>query len=198
MNFLAHSHLSGDNPNVLFGNFVADDIKGKKFETYPQDIKTGILLHRQIDSFTDSHPLVKSSTALVRHDFRKFSGVAVDIFYDHFLAANWSNYSTEELSSFVRMVYLNLSKKYYLLPPKHKRILPFMLARNWLVGYANTKDLNRVFQGMDRRTNYISGMDRAVEVLLQNYDELKSHFESFYPELQKFASNKLSELTRVE
>jgi len=198
MNFLAHSHLSGNNRDVLFGNFVADSIKGRKFEDYPEDIKTGILLHRQIDSFTDSHTSVKSSTALVRNDFRKFSGVAVDIFYDHFLAANWSSYSNDDLSSFVRMVYLTLSKKYYLLPPKHKRILPFMLAQNWLVGYANTNDLNRVFQGMDRRTNYISGMDKAVEVMLRNYAELKEHFESFYPELQKFAGNKLLELTKVQ
>jgi acyl carrier protein phosphodiesterase len=198
MNFLAHSHLSGNNRNVLFGNFVADGIKGGKFENYPEDIKTGILLHRQIDSFTDSHPLVKSSTALVRQDFGKFSGVAVDIFYDHFLAANWTKYSDEELSSFVRMVYLTLLKRYSLLPPKHKRILPFMLAKNWLVGYANTNDLNRIFQGMDRRTNYISGMGKAVEVLLQNYNELKGHFETFYPELQKFAENKLIELTKVK
>ena len=194
MNFLAHSHLSGENRDILFGNFIADSVKGKAMNNFPNNIKKGILLHRKIDSFTDKHEIVKTSIRLLRPNYGKFSGVVVDIYYDHFLAANFTDYSQTNLKSFAKHVYLILANNFGLLPARTKRMLPFLIAQNWLVGYSKFDGLERVFAGMDRRTNNISGMKDAVVQLKINYEELGLHFKEFYPQLQSFAKEQLQEL----
>jgi len=108
MNFLAHIYLSGNNKNVTLGNFIADSIKGKKYQNFPKDIQTGILLHRAIDSYTDAHPVFKQSTKRLHKKYSHFSGVIVDIFYDHFLAKNWNDYSEIPLDTYTYNFYENL------------------------------------------------------------------------------------------
>src|SRR5690606_29576564 len=102
MNFLAHIYLSGNDDLIRIGNFMADGIKGKDYEEYPEKLKTGILLHRFIDTYTDAHPIVRESTKRLHSKYHHYSGVAVDMFYDHFLAKNWSRYSDEPLDEFVQ------------------------------------------------------------------------------------------------
>jgi len=101
MNFLAHIYLSGNNEMVTIGNFIADGIRGKKYSIYPKDIQTGILLHRQIDTFTDAHKTVRESTKRLHKNYGHYSGVIVDILYDHFLAKNWNHYSKTPLADYV-------------------------------------------------------------------------------------------------
>jgi acyl carrier protein phosphodiesterase len=187
MNFLAHTHLSPDNDDIIFGNFIADSVKGKTYLKYRKDIVTGILLHRSIDVYTDRHSIVKNSKSIVRKHFGKYSGIVVDIYYDHFLARNWSLYHDDELSAFSTKVYLILAKRLILLPTRVRRMLPFLIAQNWLSGYANMTDLQRVFNGMDRRTNYVSGMDKAIGVLEDNYELLYADFRDFYKELESYS-----------
>ena len=195
MNFLAHAHLSFGIDDVIFGNFVADSIKGKSYEKFRDDIRYGILLHREIDSFTDNHDLFKHSRDTVRPHFGKFSGIVMDIYYDHFLARNWSQYSDTELSAFSTRVYLILARRFGLLPPRIKRLLPFLIGQNWLSGYANITDLGRVFRGMDRRTGHISGMDYAIEVLKENHEILFQDFKEFYPQLEKYSTEVFEKIT---
>jgi len=194
MNFLAHTHLSPDNDDIIFGNFIADAVKGKSYLKYRNDIILGILLHRRIDVFTDRHPIVKNSKSIIREHFGKYSGIVVDIYYDHFLARNWEHYHYDELSKFSTKVYFILAQRFLLLPTRVRRMLPFLIAQNWLSGYANLNDLQRVFNGMDRRTNYISGMGKAVEVLEENYELLYSDFKDFYRELEFYSKEVLLEL----
>jgi len=194
MNFLAHAHLSQENEDVIFGNFVADSIKGRSYLKFRNDIIVGILLHRDIDSYTDRHEIVKNSKATVREYFGRYSGIVVDIYYDHFLARNWEYYHNDELTRYSTKVYLILAKRFLLLPARVKRILPFLIGQNWLSGYANLKDLKRVFNGMDRRTGYVSGMDKAVDVLEKNYDSLYLDFKEFYGELEEYAQQRILEI----
>ena len=194
MNFLAHSHLSGDNDDLLFGNFIADAVKGKGHNGFPEAIQNGILIHRKIDSFTDTHPIFRQSLQRIREHFGKFAGIVVDIYYDHFLAHNWHRYSDLQLPDYADHVYRILEERYELLPSRTRRMLPYLTAQNWLVGYANFNGLNAVFQGMDRRTGLRSGMSKAVPVLLENYDDLKSDFFTFYPLLEEFAAKEIAAL----
>ncbi|MCB2207712.1 MAG: DUF479 domain-containing protein [Bacteroidetes bacterium] len=196
MNFLAHAHLSGSNKDILLGNFIADAVKGKKFLDFRQDIQTGILLHRQIDTYTDSHALFKQSVSRVRKDFGRYSAIVMDIFYDHFLARNWKHYHEDELAVFAAHVYGILGRNVLILPSRTKRLLPFLVSQNWLTSYAQFDGLKQVFSGMDRRTGGISGMDKAVDVIRQNYDDLYADFKDFYPELIDFSKSKLDDLTR--
>ncbi len=187
MNFLAHAYLSGDNPEILFGNFVADSIKGKMIQKYNGNFLKGVELHRAIDTYTDEHPEVRKSVERLQPTFRKFAPVVSDIYYDHFLAANWNEYCTADLTQFSQSVYKILLQHYSLLPPRSKRILPWMMAQNWLVGYANLKDLQRVFNGMSRRTKFDSGMDKAVVFLQTHYADFETDFRKFFPQLKVYA-----------
>ncbi len=189
MNFLAHAHLSGKNNDLMVGNFIADAVKGNASLKYSGDILKGITLHRQIDTFTDAHRLHRQSRNLIREDFGKFSGIVVDIYYDHFLAGNWHVYSEEPLGNFTSWVYKELSKRWMIVPGHTKRILPFMISQNWLLNYANFKGLENVFNGMDRRTHYISGMQNAVGVLKKNYQPLQDDFTAFYAELIQYVDS---------
>jgi len=186
MNFLAHLYLSGNDDEIALGNFIADAVKGKAILNYDENIKKGILLHREIDSFTDNHNVFKKSRIHLNNKYGRYSGVIVDIFYDHFLAANWKNYSKTELKEFTSNAYKITLKHFNILPKKTKRILPFMIAQNWLAGYANLKDLKRVFYGMDRRTDFKSGMKDAVDDLIMNYNDFDEDFKAFFPDVIGF------------
>lgn len=194
MNFLAHAHLSGNNDEVLFGNFIADSVKGNGFLKFTEEVQIGIKLHRSIDSYTDSHEIFKRSLGRIRKDFGKFSGIVVDIYYDHFLAKNWPEYDNTDLEVFASHVYKVLQRRFMILPHRTKRLLPFLVTQNWLVGYGKFIDLKLVFYGMDRRTRFKSGMTKAVDVLEQNYEELKKDFQQFYPELTAYSEKKLIDL----
>jgi len=187
MNFLAHAYLSGNNEEILFGNFVADAVKGNSWQKFSPDIQTGIKLHRLIDVYTDRHPVFRRSLGRIRENFGKYSGIVVDIYYDHFLAKNWKDYSNTELAGYADHVYRVLQTNFDLLPERTKRMLPYLVSQNWLVGYASFKDLSRVFYGMDNRTGLKSGMINSVDVLRENYDDLKTDFLEFFPDLVSFA-----------
>lgn len=191
MNFLAHAHLSGANKDVLLGNFIADAVKGNKFLDFRQDIQTGIILHRQIDTYTDSHALFKQSMSRVRKSFGRYSGIVMDIFYDHFLARNWKDYHEDELAVFASYVYKILTRNVMILPNRTKRLLPFLVSQNWLTSYAEFEGLKQVFYGMNRRTGRISGMDKAVDVLMEHNDGLYVDFKEFYPQLIDFSEESL-------
>jgi len=185
MNFLAHAHLSGNNEELLTGNIMADAVKGNGWKHFTPDVRTGILLHRQIDDFTDKHPLVRQTKRLIKDDFGLYSGVVTDIYFDHFLASGWENYSDSSLANFSQHVYNILSNHFVLLPPRIQYILPFMISQNWLNAYASSQKLKSIFYNMDRRTGFRSGMKTAVTVLEKNYAPLQNNFKDFYPQLEK-------------
>ncbi len=194
MNLLAHAHLSGNNQNILLGNFIADAVKGNKKLNYKKEIQAGILLHLKIDAFTDSHDVVRQSIDRVKPEFGRFSGIVMDIYYDHFLARNWSLYDDRELQVFAAYVYGILTRNIFILPPRTKRLLPFLISQNWLTAYAGFNGLQQVFYGMDRKTGRISGMNKAVEVLKKNYEDLHKDFSTFYPELVTYSKMQLEEI----
>lgn len=184
LNFLAHALLSGDNQLVLTGNMVADHVKGQMLDSLPEAMREGLQLHRMIDSFTDSHPLVKETAQTLTADFGKYAPVVLDIYFDHFLAIGWDRHGRGDLTAFAQWVYRTLLTNYGYLPPRSRRIVPWMVAQNWLAGYANLRDLQRVFNGMNRRASFVSGMDKAVDVLLEHYIMVGNAFEQFWPDLR--------------
>lgn len=188
MNYLAHMYLSFGDPALMIGNFMADAIKGNRFERYRDGLKKGILLHREIDTYTDSHPVAGSSRERLWPVFHKFSGVIVDVFYDHFLARNWGDYSSEPLSAFTRRNYRILMRHYIILPPRSKRILLFMMQSDWLSAYAEMDGLHQSLVGLSRRTKHASGMENATVYLERHYDSFRDDFRLFFSELKNHAS----------
>jgi acyl carrier protein phosphodiesterase len=194
MNFLAHIHLSGDNEWIKIGNFMADGVRGKQYENFPMDIQKGILLHRAIDTFTDAHPVFRQSTKKLHSRYHHYAGVIVDMYYDHFLAKNWSAYSEETLESYSDRFYQSLLDNPEVLTTKTQHLLPYMIQHNWLVNYQSINDLERILSQMDQRTKNQSLMRFATEELVANYEEFESDFTLFYKEVQLFSKNKLNEL----
>jgi len=198
LNFLAHLYLSNQNTNVMIGNFIADGIVGNKFGHYPTEIKQGILLHREIDTFTDAHEIVRKSKRRLHARYRHYKGVIIDIFYDHYLAKNWSLFSDIPLDTYVQSVYTILQDNFDILPKKTQHLLPYMIEHDWLCNYQYQKGIQEVLNGMNRRTKGISQMNLAIEDL-QNLDaEFEKDFMLFFEELRIFSDQKIKQIRETQ
>lgn len=196
MNYLAHAHLSFNQPQLLVGNMISDFIKGKKQFDYPPGILKGIQLHRAIDNFTDMHPVTQELKAYFRPAYRLYSGAFADIVYDHFLALDTTQFSSDEsLRQFAAGTYATLEQYYPLTPFYFQQLFPYMKEHDWLYNYRFTWGIERSFKGLVRRAVYLEESHTAYTIFLSNYDAMRSCYEAFYPLLKKYAAHHLPELT---
>ena len=191
MNFLAHIYLSGENDLIKIGNFMADGIRGKQFEHFPDDVQKGIILHRFIDTYTDSHDVFRKSTKRLHEKYHHYAGVIVDIVYDHFLAKNWTKYSDEKLEVFINRFYNSLYDNYSMLTEKTQDLMPYMIERNWLLSYRTVEGIHQILTQMDRRSKNISRMQYASEELKQYYTDFEEEFTIFFEDIQHQSKQKL-------
>lgn len=190
MNFLAHLYLSGSSENILVGNFIGDFVKGKSFDTYPPQVQQGIKLHREIDSFTDTHPRISQARKRLWANFRHYSGVVIDLFNDHFLATSWSKFSEIPLTEFAAKSYRILQTNIEQLPPGAQHMLPYMIEGNWLVNYGTISGIDRALTGLSKRTQFDSNMENASRDLELDYDFYGEIFNEFFPDLMSFVSGR--------
>jgi len=194
MNFLAHIYLSGDDELIRIGNFMADGIRGHDYLQYHPNIQKGVVLHRAIDTFTDAHPIFRKSKHRLHDKYGHYSGVIIDIFYDHFLAKNWSIYSNDSLEDVARVFYDSLQVNYAVLTERTKGIMPYMIARNWLVSYATLDGLAMILFQMDHRTKNRVDMHLSINELKEFYHEFEEEFTAFFEELRAHCQQKLAAL----
>ena len=194
MNFLAHIYLSGENTELMLGNFLGDFVKGNKYKLFNPEIQKGILLHRHIDTFTDANVIVRKSKRRLHERYRHYDGIIIDIFYDHFLAKNWHHYSAIPLDIYAQGFYNLMHTNLDILPEKARNLLPYMEQYNWLYNYQFMEGMESVLQGMNRRTKMISKMDLAIEDLQVHYTEFENDFRAFFKELINFTVEKLKTL----
>lgn len=188
MNFLAHAFLAGPAPADLLGGMLGDFVKGPLPAGLPSSIAEGVELHRRIDSFADAHPAFRQSRARVSPVRRRYSGIMIDLFYDHFLARRWADYSTQPLKEFAAGTYALLAAHPELLPPRLTEMFPFMRADDWLSSY---RSVRRVGEALDRmaekrltRPNALAGSAAELEA---RYGEFEQDFLWFFPDAQAFA-----------
>ena len=194
MNFLAHIYLSGNNDLLKIGNFMADSIRGHHYLDYPDEIRKGILLHRYIDTFTDANPIYRKSKHRLHEKYGHYSGVIMDIVYDHYLAKNWNNYSNEKLEDYADKFYELLQTNHDILTEKTKGMMPYMIARNWLVSYASLAGLEMILFQMDHRTKNRVNMQEAIVEVQEFYTEFEKEFTLFFEELRNHCEEKLKEI----
>ena len=194
MNYLAHIYLSDEDDFIKIGNFMADAIKGNKYEQYPTGIQIGIKLHRFIDSFTDSHLLYRKSKHRLHENFGHYSGVIMDIVYDHFLAKNWQLFSNIELEKYADNFYNLLQSNYDILAPKTQNQLPYMIKTNWLVCYQSLEGLELILFQMDYRTKNRVNMPAAMHEVKEFYLEIEQEFLAFFTDLQQQSKFELDKL----
>ncbi|MBK0403039.1 acyl carrier protein phosphodiesterase [Adhaeribacter sp. BT258] len=192
MNYLAHVFLSGPDTELMIGNFIADAVRGKQILQFSEGIRQGILLHREIDAFTDVNDVVAATKNRLRPEYGKYAPVIADMFYDHFLAANFEAFSPQPLSTFTAEKYSVLQQHWHILPERVKQFLPHMMQHNWLLSYAELKGINQALTGLSRRTTFHSGMETAALELEKNYELYAQEFRLFFPELIAFSQNRIA------
>ncbi len=183
MNYLAHLYLSGDSPGVLIGNFIGDHVKGRRFTRYHGDYQTGILLHRHIDAFTDSHPVFKESAKNFKEGYGRYAGVVTDVIYDHFLAAYWDHYSNVTLTEFVKNTHRIFIRNYFRLPSAVKQFLPFLIKSRRLESYKNISGIERALRIISSNSSLPAETDFAIQNLQRYYHTLHDQFSVFMPDI---------------
>lgn len=183
MNHLAHCFLSFEDEDILVGNFIGDFVKGKDWENYPPGIQKGVLLHRTIDSFTDSHEMTDRSVARIRPHAGRYAPPFVDILYDHLLAINWEKYSSESFNSFAESTYSRLEKRADDMPKALRARLPKMLAGKFLHGYTNREGLDWVLGKFSLRLAGNFDATALSNCFFQEIDHFSADFNAFFPDL---------------
>ena len=193
MNYLAHAYLAGTNDRFQVGNLIADFVKGSAAKSYGGQIAAGIVFHRKVDGYADSHDLTVASRKLFAPERRRIAGVVMDICYDHFLARNWQQYADMELAEFVGRLYDLLQSHLDLLPDRFREVFPRMREQNWLTSYRSLKGVELALTRMSRRLSGDIHLNDAMADINANYSALEGNFTAFFPDLIEFARNYLQD-----
>lgn len=169
----------------MIGGLLGDFVKGS-IDAYPAEIHAGILLHRAIDRYTDVHAMVRASCALVSTRRRRFAGIMVDVFFDHFLARHWHRYTDMSLPVFTRATYRQLLARSAEFPPRLQCVLPYMAAHDWLASYHDVQAIDAAINGISRRFRRANPLLGGAQEMLDNYAPLQENFLRFFPELMQF------------
>jgi acyl carrier protein phosphodiesterase len=183
MNFLAHIYLSGVDSEIKIGNFIADDIKGSNYKKYPDKIALGIIIHRAIDTFADQHSIYSMSKTRLTEKYGHYSGIVVDIFFDHFLALHWNKFSNQNFKAYCRNFYMNLALHTSILTRRSRFIMPYIIIRDWLGSYTEIDNIASVLARMSRRTSLPPESQFAKKILLENYENFQKEFFEFMPQI---------------
>ena len=193
MNYLAHAYLSFNKPEILAGNMISDFVKGRKKYDYPPKIQHGIMLHREIDNFTDTHFATKKAKEIFRPAYRLYAGSFIDVVYDHFLALDDNEFTDESLKAFTVNTYYLLDQYADHFPEKFSMMYPYMKAHDWLYNYRYRQGIEKSLGGVVRRAKYLTESDTAYVLFTDHYDSLKQLYQLFFPELKSMALNFLKQ-----
>jgi len=192
MNYLAHAYLSFNQPAILVGNMISDFVKGRKKFDYPPGIQQGIALHREIDNFTDTHPVTREAKEVFRPAYRLYAGAFTDVVYDHFLAVDKNEFTPETLLQFSVDTYDQLEPFMGELPEKFQQLFPHMKQHNWLYNYQYNYAIERSFAGLVRRSAYLTESETAFLLFEKHYQLLQDCYSRFFPDLKNFVIAQLA------
>jgi acyl carrier protein phosphodiesterase len=187
MNYLAHLYLSEPNEDAWLGSLLGDFVKGPLDDRYGTDVTRAIALHRKIDSYTDAHPLVLASKARISPPRRRYAGIMIDMFYDHFLAKYWHEFHDAPLTEFTGAVYAMLGRQHGVLPPRLQVMAPRMAQSDWLASYADIASIHSALDRMSQRMRRENRLSGSADELEANYAELEADFRAFLPQVRQFS-----------
>lgn len=189
MNFLAHAYLSFDMPSTLVGNMTADFVHGRQQKAFAPAIQKGIRIHHAIDTFTDMHEVTIRARNRLKRACGRYSGVFLDVIYDHFLANDDHFFSDQSLADFAQKTYHTLDRFENILPENFRHVFFYMKQQNWLYGYRSKEGVNHAFKGIYRRAKFLWESEAAFQAFEFHYGELKKDYAEFMPELVEFVKN---------
>lgn len=187
MNYLFHLYLSDWTVEGLLGSLMGDFVKGRLDDTWPLAIRRGIELHRRIDSFAQGNAVIRRSLNRINPRYRHYRSILVDVFYDHFLAGNWSRYADLPLTRFTQRVYQALETHYRMLPPGLQAVAPRMIEHRWLESYRDPATIEIVLQRLSSRLSRPNPLAQGIAELHLNHLELEADFAAFVPQVVAFS-----------
>src|SRR5579883_592599 len=192
MNFLAHLYLSDDTPAAMAGNLLADFVKGPDVARLPADVQAGVRHHRRVDAFTDRHPLVQGSITRIGREWGWFSGIIIDVYYDHILAANWDRYSPLPLRAFADHAHRAVLTLADVLPAEARGYAFRLIESDRLVSYARLAGVEEALHRLsDRIAERIPTravrLEGAVPDLRAVHPRLEDDFHEFFPQIAAFS-----------
>lgn len=192
MNFLGHCFLCQRHPHLIAGNLAGDSYKGQltNFENLPKHILDGVKLHRFIDDYTDtSESIIAVAHLFQKNSIQKITFIASDILLDHYLAKNWTNYSSQFYAQFIKVIYLNVEKDLNLLSNDFKFLYSKMVEYDWLSIYPQEAGIRKVLHQYSSRVQFDNDLDKCMDIYLANKTEIDSHFKTFLADIIKAAAN---------
>lgn len=187
MNYLAHLFLAGESAESLLGNLAGDFVKGPLHERFTPAIRQGIVEHRKIDAFTDTHPSVAKFRHVIAADHGHYSRVIADVFFDHFLAARWKHWSVEALPEFLARVFTLLDPQQQAMPERLQRVYPRMRDGQWFLSYAGIDGIWTALFYLSRRFKREPRLEFATHLLIDSRRKLLRHFNDFFPDVIEYS-----------
>ena len=189
MNYLAHLYLADNDTESVIGSLMGDFVKGRLDPARPPALRHAIMQHRRIDSFTDAHALVRRSKRRIGPEFRRYAGILIDVFYDHFLATEWQSYAEVPLEEFAEGVYCEIGRHLDGLPPRMQQSMRYMVANDLLRTYRTVDGIGLALRGIETRLRRPSRLGEAVTELVNAYAMLRGDFTEFFPQLVRFVDD---------
>jgi acyl carrier protein phosphodiesterase len=187
LNYLAHIFLARYSDDAMLGALLGDFVKPHSGFAFNAEVEREIMIHRKVDAFTDSHPLVLHAKTLFPGPSRRFAGILLDVFYDHLLAVHWTRYADMPLAPFIERFYRTLDSQSALLPPRLATIAPHMIRQDWLGSYVDYAGVDRAIRRMATRLSRNGDvMCAGLDDLSANYAALADGFHAFFPQLTAF------------
>ena len=187
MNYLAHLHIADQTKTSFSGNFLGDFVKGDPDGKYPREIVEGIRLHRHIDGFVDKHPQVLDAKTLFPKSLRRYAPIALDMFWDHFLALHWQQFHSLTLSEFCLMAEQKIEQetkhKQIILPERFERVNAWVWQDKWLESYQKLDNINYALKRMAMRSERMTPLGETGKVLSEHYQELSTVFFTLYEDV---------------
>lgn len=180
MNYLAHMYFAGDDPDIIFGNFIADFVKGSDFKKYDKGIAEGILMHRKLDNLIDTDPLTGEVRRLYFEEYRHYSGIIVDMIFDHILAKNWEKFHAQSLEDFSQNKYQKLKGYIELMPPNARLLFNAMTSQNWFEKYASQKGIHKALHMMSKRHKFPLDLGDSESIYIEHLKFIDNNMLSFY------------------
>jgi acyl carrier protein phosphodiesterase len=186
MNHFAHLVLSQPTVESTVGNLLGDFARGVDADRLPVAVRAGLINHRAVDRYTDSHPLVLEMKICFSRRRRRFAGIALDIYFDHLLLTHWELFEQRQLDELILEFYQRMTAGQTLMPGQDmRRVTRRMIDYDWFGSY---RDVDSIAESLDRvaaRIRFANDFDNAIEDLQRNHESIRDGFLEFYPQLRQ-------------
>jgi len=186
MNFLGHLYFSDNDLDLMYANLQGDYIKGRDLSQYQPIIQEGVVLHRTIDNYIDTHPAVRELLHQLYPHLPKISGVAVDLYFDHLLARDWNEFHDKPLRDFIDEFYKHQPHFESSFTYNFRFMLEKMHEYDWLFQYRHISGLSSASSGLSRRISFENNLHQAPQVFTMLQPEIETAFQEFMSSAHPF------------